>query len=394
MGRLDGFSTFDRFGEVANPARYTPLDEDWILGLTDVTSSTEAIANGRYKAVNVAGAAAISAVMNGLGTAQFPFAFAGDGCAFALPERDREAARTALSQTVAWVRDDLGLALRAAIVPVTAARAAGREVAVALYRPSPHVAYAMFDGGGLVWAEAEMKAGRYEVASAPVGCHPNLTGLSCRWLPLASQNGAVVSLIARPGSAGAGPFREAVEAVLTLLEEGPHHPVPVAGPRPAFVSPGTLLEAKASRRGLPLWRRVVAVTAHNLMGWALFLTRLKVGGFDPATYRALASRNADARKFEDALMVTADVSPALEGALRELLDAAALRGALRYGLHRQSAALMTCIVPSYQEDGHYHFVDGAEGGYAEAAKVFREQALAKQPERSDDQAIRGDETGQ
>jgi hypothetical protein len=43
------------------------------------------------------------------------------------------------------------------------------------------------------------------------------------------------------------------------------------------------------------------------------------------------------------------------------------RGVARYGLHRQSDALMTCFTPTVFGH-HFHFIDGAAGGYAMAAK--------------------------
>ena len=52
----------------------------------------------------------------------------------------------------------------------------------------------------------------------------------------------------------------------------------------------------------------------------------------------------------------------------EPLDTA---GAVRFGLHRQDAALMTCFVPSYSASDHVHFVDGARGGYASAAAAIK-----------------------
>ncbi len=55
---------FDRFERVVDPTLYQPLPADDLIGMTDVVNSTQAIKEGRYKAVNMAGAAAITAVMN------------------------------------------------------------------------------------------------------------------------------------------------------------------------------------------------------------------------------------------------------------------------------------------------------------------------------------------
>jgi hypothetical protein len=59
--------------------RYTPLPDGWTIGIADVVAPTKAIAEKRYKAVNMAGAAVIAALTNALGGREFPFVFGGDG---------------------------------------------------------------------------------------------------------------------------------------------------------------------------------------------------------------------------------------------------------------------------------------------------------------------------
>ncbi len=84
------------FRSLMDPARYTPLPDDWMVGIADVVESTKAIAEKRYKAVNMAGAAVIASVTNALGGREFPFVFGGDGASFAVSPRDAETAREAL----------------------------------------------------------------------------------------------------------------------------------------------------------------------------------------------------------------------------------------------------------------------------------------------------------
>jgi hypothetical protein len=47
---------FADFAEIMDPAHYCSLPDDWLIALTDVEHSTRAIDDGRYKAVNTAGA--------------------------------------------------------------------------------------------------------------------------------------------------------------------------------------------------------------------------------------------------------------------------------------------------------------------------------------------------
>jgi hypothetical protein len=169
------------FHSLMDPARYAPLPDDWNVGIADVVQSTKAIAEKRYKAVNMAGAAVIASVTNALGEHDFPFVFGGDGASFVVPSSDADKAREALAATAAWADGELGLALRVALIPVAHIRAQGFDVRVARYGPSENLSYAMFAGGGLAWADLALKRGEFAIAQAPPGSWPDLTGLSCRF---------------------------------------------------------------------------------------------------------------------------------------------------------------------------------------------------------------------
>ena len=361
---------FDDFAQVVDPAVYRPLPDGWWIGLTDVIDSTRAIGAGHYKAVNMSGATGISAVMNAIGDRHFPFVFGGDGASLAVPPEAGEAARDALARTVRWVDEELGLTLRAAFVPVADVRAAGRDVLVARFAASSQVCYAMFAGRGLAWADAQMKAGRYAVPPAPPGARPDLTGLSCRWTPIESQRGCILSLLVAPAVRSDDPaFVDVTRRVVALLRryEREGHPVPTRGPGFTWPPAGLDLEARASRQDAPLAKQRRKIRLITLIAWVLDKTRWKVGGFDPWAYRTNTSLNTDFRKFDDVLRMTVDCGPDVLAEIKGLLAHAREKGVLRYGLWEQPAALMTCIVPSILTNDHMHFLDGAEGGYARAA---------------------------
>lgn len=369
--------TFTDFRDVVDPGVYRPLPDDWQIGLTDVVESTRAISEGRYKAVNMAGAAAITAVANGLGHRDFPFVFGGDGAALAVPPEAGAAAADALARTACWVGEELGLGLRAAMVPVAEIRAAGRDVRVARFAVSAGVSYAMVSGGGLSWAESEMKAGRFALDPAPAGARPDLTGLSCRWTPIDSRKGAILSLILEPAEgAGEAAIAELVRRLLATLDdqERDGHPVPQAGPTAAWPPAGLDLEQRLplGPQGRP--RSWLALRLQTLLAWILFRTGLPLGNFDPGQYRAETALNTDFRKFDDALRLTVDCDEAAIARITAILEEARGAGTIRYGLHRQKAALMTCFVPSVLTDDHMHFLDGAEGGYARAAAAMKRQS--------------------
>jgi hypothetical protein len=364
---------FRGFASLMDPALYSPLPDDWSIGVADIVESTRAIAEARYKAVNMAGAAVISAVTNALEGREFPFVFGGDGASFAVSPDDLDRAREALAATAAWVRDDLNLVMRVALVPVTAVRAQGLDVRVARFGPSPNLSYAMFSGGGLGWADAAMKRGEFAIEVAPPGIQPDLTGLSCRFEEIPSARGVILSVLVVPArNADASAFRKLIEDVIALVERSPDagRPVPPGGPPLRWPPAGVDYEARA-RRGGSLLRRRAGVLAHTLFVYLIMRYGIKVGGFVPKTYVRQVVENSDFRKYDDGLRMILDCTPELERALTQRLAQAASAGTVRYGLHRQDAAMMTCFTPSALRSDHVHFIDGARGGYASAATALK-----------------------
>jgi len=366
---------FEGFANIMDPARYHPLPNDWLIGLTDVVSSTQAIADGHYKAVNTAGASVIAAVTNALKGRAFPYVFGGDGASFAVPGRDRDLVRATLAATAAWTRDELGLDLRAALVPVSAVKEQALNVNVARFAPSKNVSFAMFMGGGLAWAERAMKAGQFAVLPAPSGTLPDLSGLSCRWNDIPATRGLILSLVVAPVTHGDPAFRKLVEDLLAELESSSEvtRPVPDGAPGVGWPPPGLDLEAHASRQdGESFFVRRLKVLLGTLIAYIVMKLGIRLGGFDPAVYRREVVENSDFRKFDDNLRMTLDCTPALADRIEQRLAAARAAHVARFGLHRQPAAIMTCIVPSISDSNHVHFVDGAAGGYALAAKMLKQ----------------------
>jgi len=364
---------FRGFASLMEPSLYSPLPDDWSIGVADIVESTKAIAQARYKAVNMAGASVIAAVTNALEGREFPFVFGGDGASFAVSPDDLASAREALAATATWVGEDLNLAMRVALVPVAAVRAQGLDVRVARFGPSANLSYAMFSGGGLGWAEAAMKRGEFAIAAAPPGTQPDLTGLSCRFEEIPSVRGLILSVLVVPArNADPLAFRKLIEDIIALSERTPDagRPVPQQGPPLKWPPAGVEFEARAARGG-SLLRRRVFVLANTLFAYLVMRFGISVGGFVPKTYVQQVVENSDFRKYDDGLRMILDCTPELERALTERLARAASEAIARYGLHRQDAAMMTCFTPSALRSDHVHFIDGARGGYASAATALK-----------------------
>ncbi|WP_315769953.1 MULTISPECIES: DUF3095 domain-containing protein [unclassified Bradyrhizobium] len=363
---------FRGFARLMEPQLYQPVPDDWLIGTADIVESTKAIADRRYKAVNMAGAAVIAAVTNALEGREFPFVFGGDGASFAVSPDDEAAAREALAATATWVREDLALAMRVALVPVTAIRAQGLDVRVARYGPSANLSYAMFAGGGVGWAEAAMKRGEFAIPPAPSGAQPDLSGLSCRFEEIPAARGVILSVLVLPApGADAQAYRKVIEEIITLTERSPDagRPVPAGAPALRWPPQGFGYEVRAARG--PLLSRWARVLGRTLFVYAVMRFNISIGGFVPDLYKQQVVENSDFRKYDDALRMILDCTDELAQELERRLGAAASRAIVRYGLHRQDAAMMTCFTPSAIRPDHVHFIDGARGGYASAATALK-----------------------
>lgn len=359
---------------MTDAANYSPLPDDWSLAAADIVGSTAAIRSGRYKAVNMAGASVISAIHNALGHRDLPFVFGGDGALVAVPAESVAQTRAALAAVQVWVKEELELSLRAAMVPMAAVRDSGHEVRVARYRVSPEITYGMFMGGGASWAEQQMKAGQFGIEPAAPGTRPDLSGLSCRWNPIQSRHGVIASIIIVPDE-GAEParFSVLVDEVVAIAgeQERGGHPVPAEGLHFPWPPMGLDYEARASAPPHLRLLRKLRILFEATVSIILERANKPFMGLDVQLYRADSAQRSDFRKFDDGLKMTVDLNDAQLNRIESILQAAASAGIGRYGLHRQSEALMTCLVPSPFQRDHMHFIDGADGGYAMAAAQLK-----------------------
>lgn len=366
-----------RFSDVLDEAFYVPVPDTWWIALCDVVMSTRAIEEGRYRSVNIAGAALIAGVRNALPEADTPFVFGGDGATLLVAPEHRQTVEAVLAATVTWVRETLDLTLRAGLIPVSAVRVAGHDLRIARYAASPRVDYAMFSGGGLAYAEAALKGGLHGIPAAASGAKPDLTGLSCRFEAVSARGGLVLSIIVLPE---AGANRSAVLTVLGELlaaveaSPGMGRPLPASGP--AMRPPWSGLREDARGEGAlagSRWLRLARMFLSRSAIFALFRLGVPFGRFSPRRYRRRLAANADFRKYDDGLRLTVTCPVATADRIEAQLAAARSAGLVRYGLHRQEAAVVTCITPSVLRDDHVHFVDGADGGYARAAAMLKRQ---------------------
>ncbi|POF34821.1 DUF3095 family protein [Roseibium marinum] len=376
---LPSFSDFSSVGELDG---YRPVPDDWYVLAADIVRSGDAVAAGRYKEVNMVGAAVIAAVVNRLGHDRVPFVFGGDGAMLVVCEQDVQAGREALAGVVDLARQVMELQLRAAAIPVAHLRALGGDIRLRKYRLSEGNHLAMILGDGLGIADRILKdseASRAFAITLQDTALPPLDGLSCRWEPLPAQNGHIVSLIVKPS--GRKTLPEVMDDVAEklgfnpLTDDSRTRLAEKSRLRFRFPPRSLRLEVQMSFAGKAL-RGWVTGIAGCLLFMLSYATGWRIGPLVPAKYIRELSLNTDHRKVGDSLQLVLDLSPAQLAAVESCLEAAFEAGEVVYGMHVSGSALMTCFVEDIGNSRHIHFVDGADGGLSLAAEQFKKRQAA------------------
>jgi hypothetical protein len=374
-----GLEPFTEFAEVADPVRYVAAPDDWIAVLADIKGSTEAARAGRYKDVNLVGAACIAATLNVTRALDLPYAFGGDGATVLIPPEVRQSVADALRRTRRLARDGFGLELRVGLVAVQELRRRGRRVLVAKYQLSPNNHLAMFAGGGLELADRLIKSDpEFALEERDDLEPPDLHGLSCRWEPYRSLRGHMLTLLVRPLEADALALQEMLRELAAILGDSPDSASPVQAENMRFVWPprGLCAEATAVRGRVPYRLYWLGIWAQSWLQALAERFDLRIGTYDAPAYRAELQRNSDHRKIADTLHMVLDCTAAESAAIEACLADLHAHGRIAFGTHRADRAMMTCLVFSLEQSRHVHFIDGADGGYALAALQLKAQLQA------------------
>ncbi len=384
-GFFDSLPALRHARDTFDAAHFSAAPDDWALAVTDIVDSTGAIAAGRHKTVNFVAAMAIAAAKNLCAPQSIPFLFGGDGAVLMVPPQHLDATRQALARVRGTAAREQGLTLRVGLAPVGDLRRFGCDVRVARFEPTPGNSFGVFNGGGVgvledaVRGRAWPQLGALAAVSESLddGAAADLTGLSCRWAPLQSMRGKMLTLIVQ-GAADPGAVYAQVLRLAGQADPGGNgdtwRPVQPGNLRALWPPRNFMLEARARCAGgfLPWW--AVRVLAETLLAKVVIARGKPVGGFDPQHYAAEIASNTDFCRHDQTLCFVIDCAlEQIDAIAAYVADCAAAQG-FRFGMDVADTALMTCLVTSATDGQHVHFVDGGNGGYTNASKKLKAAA--------------------
>ena len=346
--------------------------------MADIEGSTKAIGEGRYKDVNMMGAGCIAAILNVTRGYEIPYVFGGDGATLAIPKEALRRVKDALlgAQDISRIQFDLNLRIGA--VPIEDIRDSGLDVLVAKYQLSKGNYLAMFTGGGIEQVDQLIKNGppakKYRfLAKDTIHKNADLSGLSCRWDPLKSRNGQILSLLvqAQPGHKQSlqAIYDKVIVGINEILGIDVKSAKPVHQDNMHFSWPPKGLRSEIMATG----RSAFSLYKESFIQWVLEKLNLSAGGYNAPIYRQELHANSDYQRFDDMLRLVLDCTEKQINEIDAFLSALNHKEEVIYGIHTADSALMTCLVFNLSQSEHVHFIDGADGGFALAATQLKAQ---------------------
>lgn len=372
------------FWEITNSSNYVSVPPDWQVIVTDIIGSTKAIESGRYKEVNLIGACSIVAILNITTNFEVPFVFGGDGSSLLIPPSLLPQAQQALLATKNLAKQEFKLDLRVGIVPVSIINKNGYDIKITKVKISEVYQQAIFTSYGLTHATDLVKnlnyADMYLVKEQEVQPEADFSGLECRWQDIPSQHGEIVSILVLATTIKEREANDIYKEVLNKIseiygQEVDFHPIPVANLKRTFDERKLMQEAKV-RSPVGNWLKqqwyLSKIKLENYLGAFSTNFKLKDSDMDSGENQNIFLDSTDYKKFDDILRMVIAGNSEQRQQLANYLETQYQKGKLAYGIHNSDRAIVTCLV--FEPNGRQvHFVDGADGGYALAAKAMKKR---------------------
>ena len=371
------------FVDITHSENFYTVPNDWAIVITDIVGSTKAIELGKYKDVNLLGACSIIVILNIVGDLEIPFVFGGDGASLLIPPKFIKEVAQALLAVQKMAVDEFNLILRTGIVPITAITS-NYEIKVAKLRISENYDQAILRGGGISYATNLVKdiatTDLYSPKSENGYAIADFSGLECRWQDIPTRHEEILSLIVfvtAPSQTQIDSlYREVINEIDRIYGQGIEcHPVVSENLQLSFRKKNLLPETKVFNASKDRWQKVLylwKIRLINLLGLILIKFNIKISGFNWGDYKQVVSEATDFKKFDDVLRMVISGTARQRKQLINYLENKFQEGRLVYGFHISDRTLMTCLV--FERDGRQvHFVDGADGGYALAAKAMKDR---------------------
>lgn len=362
-------NSFTDLSKVSNPDHFMECPAGWSVVVSDIKGSTLAVQKGLYREVNICGASLIALISEKIKTRDFPFVFGGDGATVLLPTTMVEELTGDFAHLIHKIKKDFSLELRIGVIPYSLIKSSGGKIFIGKLLISVGNSLAQLTGNGVSLAEDFTKKSTdhliREEASADFTL---LSKLSCRFAPIPSRNGQILTLTVRPLVPTEHKDFQLIVGIL-----GPYFTNKHFRPISENIAMDSLFKVLSKECKIQGYSLKVFLSVFIVWFIEQFGKIMSLGDISRmiAQYFAEVAENSDYLKFDGSLRSVIDCSEKDIAFILKELDELQDRKILEYGHHLSKNAVTTCVVDDIRDHNHIHFIDGEGGGYTTTASQIK-----------------------
>ncbi|MEP3371775.1 MAG: DUF3095 family protein [Maribacter dokdonensis] len=353
---------------------FVDVPKSWHVVVVDLLNSTSAVNAGNHHQVNLTATGAIISVLNAIRKVkrsnEIPYFFGGDGATFIVPSSLLNKIIHVLENYRIHIKRKIDLVLRVGEIPVSKLIESEVQLKIAKHRLTDKLSIPIVLGDGLKVAENMIKSSfKEEETTAFDETLLNLEGMECRWdqiLPDQQQTKVVCLLL---DASLEKDQRNVYKKVLAQMDEefGKFEN------RQPIKSNNLKLDPNPTK----VWEEMKIRLTSTI--WMYFFKSWLKSNFGRIYLNLTSSGKQYLSQIEQlshTFMLDGMINTVFTAEQKSIdrfiafLDEMERDKKLIYGIHVTHASVMSCYVLD-RRTTHSHFVDGTEGGYTSAAKMFK-----------------------
>ena len=364
---------------LADESDFSEIPNTWHVVVVDIKNSTKAVDEGKHHQINLTATGAIISVLNTIRkekkNIEIPYFFGGDGATFIIPTFLLKKITVVLENYSLHIKRNIDLTLRVGHIPVQDLINQKTILKIVKHQLTEQLAIPIVLGNGLKKAEEIIKSTFIEIEDIDFKKDLlNLEGMECRWKeinPTQTQKKVVCLLL---DSVNEKDQRIIYRGILTKMDT-------IFGTfnsRQPIKTTSLKLNFSLSK----IWKEMKVTLADKNLKY-LFKNWLKtlVGKWyfniseDGKQYLNQVGQLSHTFMLDGMINTIFTAEQPKIDVFVTYLNQLEKEHKIIYGLHVTHASVMSCYVLD-RKTKHAHFVDGTEGGYTSAAKMFKTKMKA------------------
>ncbi len=356
-----------------DPLHFCQVPRHWNIVVTDVEKSTIAVRDGKQQEVNLAATGSIVACLNIARAAgiEIPFFFGGDGATLLVPDAILNECLHSLKLHQERCLTSFDFFLRVGYRRASEMIEKGCVLNISKFQRNSYHVMPLIQGDALQRAEAEIKSNEPQELGLELleNQRLNLEGMECKWDKIAppDKQFEILSLIIHSSEIPQQHYIYAaiLKEIDTIYgEDSKRNPVTLE--RLKMVNSLSQLKNEVSMKYATSGLRQILGSAARTVFGRFYIQFTEKG------------RNYlnELVQLTEVLLMDGSINTVITGNVEQrqelftFLDHMERNQQITYGFYASDKSVLSCYVTAI-DDYHIHFLDGDNGGYTQASKVFK-----------------------